>query len=109
MKDLKSKTVPRSAMTATTRPAIRLVNHSPLPMPQAPRSRHHLSPEQVQFFDDHGYLVLKQWITGELLTRLQDAAHRWIALGEDLHQRGQLEGPDADLGGGFQLRQTRER
>lgn len=41
-------------------------------------SPHHLTREQVEFFDANGYLILRQWITGELLMRLQSAGHRWI-------------------------------
>jgi hypothetical protein len=44
-------------------------------------SRSFLRPDQVQFFDDHGYLILRQWITGPLLERLQIAGDRWIAEG----------------------------
>ena len=50
----------------------------PQPRPTQPASPFHLTPQQVQFFDDNGYLVLRQWITGELLGRLQGAARRWI-------------------------------
>lgn len=44
-------------------------------------SRTALSAEQVEFFDTHGYLILRQWITGPLLARLQEAGDRWIADG----------------------------
>lgn len=47
----------------------------------AQRSPYHLSPEQVRFFDDNGYLVLRNWIPQPLLSRLQEAGHRWIAQG----------------------------
>ena len=50
----------------------------PLPHPTGAASPFHLTPEQVQFFDDHGYLVLRQWVTGGLLDDLQEAAARWI-------------------------------
>lgn len=42
------------------------------------RSRYALTAEQVQFFDDNGYLILKNWITGDLLERLQSAGSEWI-------------------------------
>ncbi|MGR0319522.1 phytanoyl-CoA dioxygenase family protein [Agromyces sp. ZXT2-3] len=42
---------------------------------------HHLSPEQVRFFDEHGYLVLRGRIPGPTLARLQAAADAWIADG----------------------------
>jgi ectoine hydroxylase-related dioxygenase (phytanoyl-CoA dioxygenase family) len=79
---------------------IALVSHAPLPTPVPARSPYHLTREQVQFFDDNGYLVLKQWITGDLLTRLQAAGDRWIERGEALRTR-QLNGEalsDADSG-----------
>lgn len=66
---------------------VQLVSQPPLPRPQPPRSRFHLSPEQIDFFDQNGYLVLKQWVGGELLQRLQAAADRWIERGEALHQK----------------------
>jgi ectoine hydroxylase-related dioxygenase (phytanoyl-CoA dioxygenase family) len=78
--------------TLTTQPdaahaAIVLSAHAPLPAPAAPRSPYHLTREQIQFFDEHGYLVLKQWITGDLLARLQAAGTRWIERGEALRAR----------------------
>jgi len=42
------------------------------------RSDYHLSPEQVRFFDDNGYLILRQWLPQDLLSRLQEAGHAWI-------------------------------
>lgn len=39
---------------------------------------YHLTDEQLQFFDENGYLVLRQWITGELLEKLQAAGAAWI-------------------------------
>ncbi len=68
-------------MTATARAAIHLSPVAPLPAPSAPRSPYHLTEEQVQFFDRHGYLVLRRWVTGELLGRLQRAGEAWIGLG----------------------------
>ena len=43
-----------------------------------PLTPYHLTPEQVRFFDDNGYLLLKQWITGSLLRKLQEAGNIWI-------------------------------
>jgi ectoine hydroxylase-related dioxygenase (phytanoyl-CoA dioxygenase family) len=40
-----------------------------------------LTDEQIEFFDREGYLILRQWITGDLLARLQEAGRHWIALG----------------------------
>jgi hypothetical protein len=51
------------------------------PASPPPLSPFHLTPEQVQFFDDHGYLILRNWVTGDLLTRLQEAGQRWIERG----------------------------
>lgn len=45
------------------------------------RSDFHLTPEQIQFFDTHGYLILRNWIPAALLARLQDAGHVWIDQG----------------------------
>ena len=70
---------------------VHVVDHDPLPAPQMPRSPYHLSPEQIRFFDENGYLVLKQWITGELLERLQASGQRWIEQGERLRAK-QLTG-----------------
>jgi len=58
-------------------------------IPMAPRSvtqpsvrtLYHLTEEQIQFFDEHGYLILRRWITGELLERLQAAGQAWITQG----------------------------
>ena len=72
-------------MSAQTLPD--LVDHLPLPEPRAPASPFHLSQEQVEFFDENGYLVLRQLITGELLERLQAAGDTWIAQGEGLRAR----------------------
>jgi ectoine hydroxylase-related dioxygenase (phytanoyl-CoA dioxygenase family) len=70
---------------------IQLVNVDPVPAPMPPRSPYHLTKEQVRFFDENGYLVLKRWITGDLLERLQQAGDEWIAEGEALRQK-QLTG-----------------
>ncbi|MGL4608241.1 MAG: phytanoyl-CoA dioxygenase family protein [Trueperaceae bacterium] len=70
---------------------IQLVAADPIPAPQSPRSPYHLTEEQVCFFDENGYLVLKQWITGNLLARLQEAGNVWIKQGETLRQK-QLTG-----------------
>jgi hypothetical protein len=49
--------------------------------PEAARTPCHLSDAQVRFFDENGYLVLRNWIPADLLARLQAAAHAWIAGG----------------------------
>jgi ectoine hydroxylase-related dioxygenase (phytanoyl-CoA dioxygenase family) len=45
------------------------------------RTAFHLSDEQIAFYDANGYLVLKSWITGELLERLRAASTAWITEG----------------------------
>jgi len=42
-----------------------------------------LTPEQVEFFDEHGYLVLRDRIDAGLLERLRRASERWMADGLD--------------------------
>jgi hypothetical protein len=44
-------------------------------------SPYHLTDEQLQFFDQNGYLVLRNWIPAPLLERLQAAGDAWIAQG----------------------------
>jgi len=39
---------------------------------------YHLSQEQLDFFDQNGYLVLKNWIPAPMLQRLQAAGRAWI-------------------------------
>jgi ectoine hydroxylase-related dioxygenase (phytanoyl-CoA dioxygenase family) len=63
-------------------PNITFSNRPPLPLAGAPRSAFHLSSEQIEFFDTHGYLILRQWVTGELLSRLQAAGASWIEQGQ---------------------------
>src|SRR5689334_8347198 len=46
-----------------------------------PTRPYHLSAEQVRFFDENGYLILRNWIPADLLGRLQEAGHAWIAHG----------------------------
>lgn len=79
---------PAMINSAVTDPSqVRISDSPPQPAPLPPRSPHHLTEEQVRFFDENGYLVLKQWITGEMLHRLQAAGQRWIEHGEDLRAR----------------------
>ena len=66
-------------MTALTiNPAL---DTKPYPSAAEPRSRYHLTPEQVQFFDDNGYLILRGWIPAEMLERLRAAGDAWIEHG----------------------------
>lgn len=48
-------------------------------------SPYHLTPEQVRFFDENGYLILRDWIPWELLRRLQEAGSAWIEQGWERH------------------------
>jgi len=66
-----------------------VVSDPPRPAPAAPRSRFHLTEEQINFFDENGYLVLRQWVTGPLLEHLQAAGSQWIEQGQ-----GQSVGDD---------------
>ncbi|MGI8926475.1 MAG: phytanoyl-CoA dioxygenase family protein [Tepidiformaceae bacterium] len=52
---------------------------------------HHLTPDQIRFFDHNGYLVLRNRIQGRLLDRLRDAGHAWIREGL------RLDGADDDF------------
>src|SRR6185295_14139196 len=58
----------------------------PRPADYASRSPFHLSEEQIRFFDANGYLILRQWITGPVLARLQAAGERWIEKGRQAPQ-----------------------
>ena len=40
-----------------------------------------LTPEQIAFYDENGYLVLRNWIPQPMLKRLQTAGETWIANG----------------------------
>ncbi|AIE84444.1 phytanoyl-CoA dioxygenase family protein [Fimbriimonas ginsengisoli] len=42
---------------------------------------HHLTDEQIAFFDANGYLILRNWITGPLLEALQSAGTVWMERG----------------------------
>lgn len=44
-------------------------------------SQYALTPEQLAFYDENGYLVLRNWIPQPMLERLQSAGHTWIANG----------------------------
>ena len=54
-------------------------------------SPHHLSGEQIRFFDENGYLVLRNWIPQPLVARLQKAAEGWIERGWERHQKRDAE------------------
>lgn len=56
---------------------------SQLAHPTTPRD-YHLTPEEVAQFDEHGYVILRNRISGNLLEKLQEASVRWIADGHAL-------------------------
>jgi Phytanoyl-CoA dioxygenase (PhyH) len=41
----------------------------------------HLTPQQLAFYDDNGYLLLPNWIPKPMLEQLQQAGRAWIAEG----------------------------
>ncbi|GCE27486.1 hypothetical protein KDA_29700 [Dictyobacter alpinus] len=45
---------------------------------------YHLNEEQIRFFDENGYLILRQWIPQDLLKRLQDSGEFWIKQGNTI-------------------------
>jgi len=42
---------------------------------------HHLNPEQIDFFDANGFLVLRSRVSGGMLERLREAAVGWVSDG----------------------------
>lgn len=54
------------------------------PRPNGPASPHHLTAAEVEFFDTHGYVVLRGRVPADLLRDLQEAATAWIAAGHAL-------------------------
>jgi hypothetical protein len=53
---------------------------------------YHLSAEEIAHFDDHGYVILRNRISGPLLERLQRASVRWIADGHALENESDGDG-----------------
>ena len=84
-----------SSMPEVINPHVHMLNVPPIPLPAPQRSKYHLSEKQVRFFDEHGYLVLRKLISGELLERLQAAGSNWIerglSTGLDDPQRGDYQ------------------
>jgi ectoine hydroxylase-related dioxygenase (phytanoyl-CoA dioxygenase family) len=70
---------------------IAVQTHPPVPLPSAGRSQYHLSEEQIRFFDENGYLILRNWMTGELLERLQKAGTAWMEKGQALYEQKQID------------------
>ena len=48
------------------------------------KTKYHLSEEQINFFNENGYLILRKWVPGDLLKYLQDASDKWI---EEAHEK----------------------
>lgn len=73
-------------MTITNAPASDRNPTAPLPDRNRPlrHEAHHLTPEEVAHFDEHGYVILRGRIRGPLLEKLQAASNRWIADGHAL-------------------------
>ena len=70
--------------------AVSTLNTAPMRKIQTPSvgqpSPYHLDEEQIRFYDENGYLILRDWIPQPLVKRLQEAAGRWIARGWEQHQ-----------------------
>ncbi|MBX0330309.1 phytanoyl-CoA dioxygenase family protein [Oscillochloris sp. ZM17-4] len=58
------------------------VEMPPIYLAEDERTPHHLTDEQIRFYDEHGYLILRSWIPADMLARLQAAGQAWIADGE---------------------------
>lgn len=59
--------------------------------PVAPRD-YHLTPEEIAHFDEQGYVILRNRISGPLLEKLQRASTRWIADGHALENETDGDG-----------------
>ena len=46
-----------------------------------PTEKYVLTDEQLAFYDEHGYLILRDWIPADLLTSLQEASSYWMERG----------------------------
>ncbi|MFE1646091.1 phytanoyl-CoA dioxygenase family protein [Microbacterium sp. P01] len=56
------------------------------------RRDYHLTEEEIAFFDENGYVILRNRIGGDLLRRLQQASTRWIADGHALENETDGDG-----------------
>jgi len=65
---------------------------APTTLSGTPTTGAHLTAEQIMHFDEHGYVVLRNRIPSDLLTRLQDSADVWIGQGRAAGQNEQAEG-----------------
>lgn len=53
---------------------------------------YHLTAEEIAHFDEHGYVILRNRIGGDLLRTLQEASERWIADGHALQDESEGDG-----------------
>jgi ectoine hydroxylase-related dioxygenase (phytanoyl-CoA dioxygenase family) len=86
-----------TTLMSTHLPSTEIPEGRPGSLATAGLSPFHLTNEQVRSFDENGYLVLRQWITGDLLRRMQDAGKEWIEQGLEIQRRGETtmkENPD---------------
>ncbi len=67
---------------------------TPVTDPDFPVSSYHLTPQQVRFFDENGYLILPKWIPPNLLKKLQEAGDGWIRQGMQTDTAGTDAGKD---------------
>ena len=58
----------------------------------APTRDYHLTAEEIAHFDEHGYVILRNRISGSLLEKLQRASVRWIADGHALENESDGDG-----------------
>lgn len=64
-----------------------MINHAPHPTETTNArttlaSPYHLTEDQIRSFDEHGYLLLRKRVQGDLLARMQEAGRKWIELGQ---------------------------
>jgi ectoine hydroxylase-related dioxygenase (phytanoyl-CoA dioxygenase family) len=68
--------------------ALNIAPRKPIQTPHmSQRSPYHLSDEQVRFYDENGYLILRKWIPEPLVARLQEAARGWIERGWEQYRQ----------------------
>lgn len=61
---------------------------APQPAPTAPRTPLHLTPEQVRFYDENGYLVLRNFVDTAQVAALRAASETWMAQGQQAGTAG---------------------
>ena len=58
------------------------------PAPTTPRTPLHLTPEQVRFYDENGYLVLRNFMDAAQVAALRAASEGWMAAGQQAGPAG---------------------